>query len=35
MTIDAPTLALPSPSILGSVDLLCHKLDEARGRSRG
>ena len=35
MTINAPTLALPSPSILGSVDLLCHKLDEARGRSRG
>jgi iron complex transport system substrate-binding protein len=34
ITIDAPTLALPSPSILGSVDLLCHKLDEARTRSR-
>ena len=35
MTIDAPTLALPSPSILGSVDLLCRKLDEARTRNRG
>jgi iron complex transport system substrate-binding protein len=35
MTIDAPTLALPSPSILGSVDLLCRKLDEARTRSQG
>ena len=34
MTIDAPTLALPSPSILGSVDLLCHTLDDARTRNR-
>jgi iron complex transport system substrate-binding protein len=33
-TIDAPTLALPSPSILGSVDLLCHRLDDARRRSQ-
>ena len=33
-TIDAPTLALPSPSILGSVDVLCHRLDEARRRNR-
>jgi iron complex transport system substrate-binding protein len=32
-TIDAPTLALPSPSILGSVDLLCHALDKARSRA--
>jgi iron complex transport system substrate-binding protein len=32
-TIDAPTLALPSPSILPSVDLLCHALDNARGRA--
>jgi len=32
MTIDAPTLALPSPSILPSVRTLCLKLDEARQR---
>lgn len=31
--IDAPTLALPSPSILAGVDTLCHALDEARTRS--
>jgi iron complex transport system substrate-binding protein len=34
IVIDAPTIALPSPSILASVDLLCHELDEARGRIR-
>ncbi|HVI56660.1 MAG TPA: cobalamin-binding protein [Luteibacter sp.] len=34
IAIDAPTLALPSPSILGSVDRLCHALDEARDRGR-
>ncbi|MET0937063.1 MAG: cobalamin-binding protein [Luteibacter sp.] len=33
-TIDAPTLALPSPSILPSVDRLCHALDAARDRAR-
>lgn len=32
MAIDAPTLALPSPSILPSVRTLCAKLDEARQR---
>jgi iron complex transport system substrate-binding protein len=34
MAIDAPTLALPSPSILPSVRTLCLKLDEARQRVR-
>ena len=33
MVIDAPTLALPSPSILPSVRTLCMKLDEARKRT--
>jgi iron complex transport system substrate-binding protein len=33
MAIDAPTLALPSPSILPSVRTLCLKLDEARSRT--
>ncbi|UPG94723.1 cobalamin-binding protein [Luteibacter aegosomatissinici] len=33
MVIDAPTLALPSPSILPSVRTLCLKLDEARQRT--
>jgi len=33
MTVDAPTLALPSPSILASVEVLCHRLDDARARS--
>lgn len=33
MVIDAPTLALPSPSILPSVRTLCLKLDEARHRT--
>lgn len=32
--LDAPTLALPSPSILPSVETLCHALDEARNRAR-
>lgn len=32
-TIDAPTLALPSPSILSGVATLCHALDEARARA--
>ncbi|MGF6710842.1 iron complex transport system substrate-binding protein [Luteibacter sp. W1I16] len=31
--IDAPTLALPSPSILAGVATLCHALDEARARA--
>ncbi|KJV35836.1 cobalamin-binding protein [Luteibacter yeojuensis] len=33
VAIDAPTLALPSPSILPSVRTLCVKLDEARART--
>ncbi|MGN6481445.1 cobalamin-binding protein [Luteibacter sp.] len=33
IAIDAPTLALPSPSILPSVRTLCLKLDEARRRT--
>lgn len=33
MVIDAPTLALPSPSILPSVRTLCMRLDEARQRT--
>lgn len=31
--IDAPTLALPSPSILAGVATLCHALDDARERA--
>lgn len=31
--LDAPTLALPSPSILPSVETLCRALDEARTRA--
>jgi iron complex transport system substrate-binding protein len=31
--IDAPTLALPSPSILSGVTTLCHGLDQARTRA--
>jgi iron complex transport system substrate-binding protein len=34
MTVDTPTLASPSPSILASVDVLCRRLDEARARNR-
>ncbi|SEM50081.1 iron complex transport system substrate-binding protein [Luteibacter sp. UNCMF331Sha3.1] len=34
-SIDAPTLALPSPSILPGVATLCHALDDARRRSAG
>lgn len=30
--IDAPTLVLPSPSILSAVETLCRRLDEARQR---
>jgi iron complex transport system substrate-binding protein len=33
VAIDAPTLALPSPSILPSVQALCVALDEARART--
>jgi len=32
-SIDAPTLALPSPSILPGVATLCRALDDARGRA--
>lgn len=35
LSIDAPTLALPSPSILAGVTTLCRALDAARGRSGG
>jgi iron complex transport system substrate-binding protein len=31
--VDAPTIALPSPSILPSVASLCQALDEARSRA--
>jgi iron complex transport system substrate-binding protein len=31
--LDAPTLVLPSPSILTGVDTLCGALDQARGRA--
>lgn len=34
VALDAPTLALPSPSILPSVEMLCRALDEARTRTR-
>lgn len=33
LSIDAPTLALPSPSILSGVTVLCRVLDEARNRT--
>lgn len=33
--LDAPTLASPSPSILSSVNVLCHALDDARNRTKG
>lgn len=33
LAIDAPTLALPSPSILPGVDELCRAIDEARVRA--
>jgi len=33
ISLDAPTLALPSPSILSGVTMLCRALDEARNRA--
>lgn len=33
--IDAPTLSLPSPSILPGVAVVCHTLDDARKRTSG